>query len=357
MSTSMSASTSTSLQGQPTGAGIEDLLGEKLFLLADGATGTNLFAMGLESGEAPESWVLQHSDRVQALHQSFVDAGSDLFLTNTFGGTRHRLKLHGLDAQVGSLNRRAAQLAREVADKSGRQVIVAGSVGPTGEILAPLGKLDRADAIASFAEQIEGLVEGGIDLVWIETISAPDELEAAVEAARGFDIPVCATMSFDSAGRTMMGLTPRAFAGLAADFRLDGFGANCGVGAADLMSSVLGFMDAAPACPVIAKANCGIPRYQDGAIVYSGTVAQMSAYALLARAAGARIIGGCCGTKPEHIAAMRKALDRNNNPDFRVLAIEMALGEMSDGARRIATGQDELQASSRRSGAARRRRG
>ena len=166
--------------------GFEALLDEKSFLLADGATGTNLFAMGLESGEAPEAWILEHPDRVQALHQSFVDAGSDLFLTNTFGGTRHRLSLHGLDDQVGSLNRRAAQLAREVADKSGRRVLVAGSVGPTGEILAPLGKLERADAVASFAEQIEGLVEGGIDLVWIETISAPDELEAAVEAARAY---------------------------------------------------------------------------------------------------------------------------------------------------------------------------
>jgi len=337
--------------------GFEALLDEKSFLLADGATGTNLFAMGLESGEAPEAWILEHPDRVQALHQSFVDAGSDLFLTNTFGGTRHRLSLHGLDDQVGSLNRRAAQLAREVADKSGRCVLVAGSVGPTGEILAPLGKLERADAVASFAEQIEGLVEGGIDLVWIETISAPDELEAAVEAARGFDVPVCATMSFDSAGRTMMGLTPRAFAGLAADFGIDGFGANCGVGASDLMSSVLGFMDARPNSPVIAKANCGIPSYEDGQIVYSGTVEQMSAYALLARAAGARIIGGCCGTKPEHIAAMRQALDANDNPDFRVLAIEMALGQMSEGARRIAAGQDELQASSRRGGGGRRRRG
>ena len=337
--------------------GFEALLDEKSFLLADGATGTNLFAMGLESGEAPEAWILEHPDRVQALHQSFVDAGSDLFLTNTFGGTRHRLSLHGLDDQVGSLNRRAAQLAREVADKSGRRVLVAGSVGPTGEILAPLGKLERADAVASFAEQIEGLVEGGIDLVWIETISAPDELEAAVEAARGFDVPVCATMSFDSAGRTMMGLTPRAFVGLAADFGIDGFGANCGVGASDLMSSVLGFMDARPNSPVIAKANCGIPSYEDGHIVYSGTVEQMSAYALLARAAGARIIGGCCGTKPEHIAAMRQALDANDNPDFRVLAIEMALGQMSEGARRIAAGQDELQASSRRGGGGRRRRG
>ncbi|MEC8274338.1 MAG: homocysteine S-methyltransferase family protein, partial [Pseudomonadota bacterium] len=181
------------------------------------------------------------------------------------------------------------------------------------------------------------------------------ELEAAVEAARGFDVPVCATMSFDSAGRTMMGLTPRAFAGLAADFGIDGFGANCGVGASDLMSSVLGFMDARPNRPVIAKANCGIPHYEDGQILYSGTVEQMSAYALLARAAGARIIGGCCGTKPEHIAAMRQALDANDNPDFRVLAIEMALGQMSEGARRIAAGQDELQASSRRGGGRRRR--
>ena len=334
------------------GLGFEELLSEKGCLLADGATGTNLFAMGLESGEAPEAWLNEHPDRIQALHQSFVDAGSDLFLTNTFGGTKHRLKLHDLDGQVTELNRKAARLARDVADKAGRPVLVAGSVGP---ILAPLGSLEKADAVESFKEQMEGLVEGGVDLIWIETISAPDELEAAAEAARTFDVPVCATMSFDSAGRTMMGLTPRAFASLATDFNLDGFGANCGVGAADLMSSVLGFMDAKPTQPVIAKANCGIPSYEDGKIVYSGTVEQMASYALLARAAGAKVIGGCCGTKAEHIAAMRKALDEEQQPDFRVLAIELALGKMSEGARQIAIGQDALKSSERRSGNRRRR--
>ena len=342
---------------QASNSAFSTLLEERGALLADGATGTNLFAMGLESGEAPEAWLLEHPDRVQALHQSFVDAGSDLFLTNTFGGTKHRLKLHGLEGQVTSLNRTAARLAREVADNAERPVLVAGSVGPTGELLSPLGSLEKADAVTSFKEQIEGLVDGGIDLVWIETISAPDELEAAAEAARSFDIPVCSTMSFDSAGRTMMGLTPRAFASLAEDFNLDGFGANCGVGASDLMSSVLGFADAQPTAPIIAKANCGIPSYEDGKIVYSGTVEQMAAYAQLARAAGAKIIGGCCGTKAEHIAAMRKALDENDQPDFRVLAIELALGKMSDGARQIAIGQDALKHSTRRSGSNRRRKG
>jgi len=341
---------------QASNSAFDDLLSERGYLLADGATGTNLFDMGLESGEAPEAWLLEHPDRVQALHQSFVDAGSDIFLTNTFGGTRHRLKLHGLDDQVTSLNRTAARLARGIADEADRPVLVAGSVGPTGELLTPLGKLEKTDAVNSFKEQIEGLVEGGIDLVWIETISAPDELEAAAEAARSFDLPVCATMSFDSAGRTMMGLTPRAFASLAADFNLDGFGANCGVGAADLMSSVIGFADATPTQPIIAKANCGIPSYEDGKIVYSGTVEQMAAYAQLARAAGAKIIGGCCGTKPEHIRAMRSALDEEQHSDFRVLAIELALGRMSDGARQIAIGQDALKSSTRRGGGNRRRR-
>ena len=341
---------------QASNSAFDDLLSERGYLLADGATGTNLFDMGLGSGEAPEAWLLEHPDRVQALHQSFVDAGSDIFLTNTFGGTRHRLKLHGLDDQVTSLNRTAARLARGIADEADRPVLVAGSVGPTGELLTPLGKLEKTDAVNSFKEQIEGLVEGGIDLVWIETISAPDELEAAAEAARSFDLPVCATMSFDSAGRTMMGLTPRAFASLAADFNLDGFGANCGVGASDLMSSVIGFADATPTQPIIAKANCGIPSYEDGRIVYSGTVEQMAAYAQLARAAGAKIIGGCCGTKPEHIRAMRSALDEEQHSDFRVLAIELALGRMSDGARQIAIGQDALKSSTRRGGGNRRRR-
>ena len=162
---------------------IDALLAEKGVLLADGATGTNLFAMGLEAGEAPELWNETAPEKIAALHQNFVDAGADIILTNSFGGTRHRLKLHHAQDRVHELNKRAAEIARAVADKAGRKVIVAGSVGPTGELLVPLGAMTYEDAVDAFAEQIEGLKAGGAEIAWIETMSAPDEIRAAAEAA------------------------------------------------------------------------------------------------------------------------------------------------------------------------------
>jgi 5-methyltetrahydrofolate--homocysteine methyltransferase len=162
---------------------LDALLAEKGVLLADGATGTNLFAMGLESGEAPELWNESAPEKIAALHQGFVDAGADIILTNSFGGTRHRLKLHHAQDRVHDLNRRAAEIARGVADAAGRTVIVAGSVGPTGELMQPLGALSHEEAVDAFAEQMEGLRAGGADMAWIETMSSPDEIRAAAEAA------------------------------------------------------------------------------------------------------------------------------------------------------------------------------
>src|SRR4051812_33710013 len=142
-------------------------------LLADGATGTNYFRMGLDAGEAPELWNVDHPERVQELHRAFVDAGADIILTNTFGGNRHRLKLHRAEDRVFELNVRAAELAREVADAASRPVVVAGSVGPTGELFAPLGALTAVEAVEAFTEQIAALAAGGADVAWIETMSAP----------------------------------------------------------------------------------------------------------------------------------------------------------------------------------------
>src|SRR5208283_3070517 len=161
---------------------LQTLLAEGRPLLADGATGTNLFAMGLASGETPELWNAVHPDRIQALHRAFVDAGSDIVLTNSFGGNRRRLMLHGLEPRARELNRLAAQNARAVADRAGRPVVVAGSVGPTGDIFAPLGPLSEDEAVDVFVEQIEGLSDGGADVVWIETMSAADEIRAAARA-------------------------------------------------------------------------------------------------------------------------------------------------------------------------------
>lgn len=290
---------------------LSDLLAEKGVLLADGATGTNLFAMGLEAGEAPELWNETHPERITKLHQDFVDAGADIILTNTFGGTRHRLKLHHAQDRVHALNRRAAEIARAVADKAGRKVIVAGSVGPTGELLIPLGALSYEDAVTAFAEQMEGLKAGGVDVAWVETMSSPDEIRAAAEAAVKVGLPFTYTGSFDTAGKTMMGLHPKDIFGVAGDIGEGPLaaGANCGVGASDILSSLLDMTNANPSATVIVKGNCGIPEYRGAEIHYSGTPPLMAEYARLARDAGARIIGGCCGTSCGHLAAMRQALD------------------------------------------------
>ena len=287
------------------------LLSEGRPLLADGATGTNLFEMGLASGETPELWNDAHPDRIRTLQQAFVDAGSDIILTNSFGGNRRRLMLHNLQGRVRELNRMAAEISRDVADKSGRKVVVGGSLGPSGDLLAPLGPLTEDEAVEVFCEQIEGLKEGGADVIWIETMSAPDEIRAAARAAHALGMPYVATASFDTAGRTMMGLSPEAYAEMFEAFETPplAFGANCGVGAADLLVSVLGMTGRRPEAKVVAKANAGVPQWHGAHIHYSGTPELMGDYARLAADSGAAIIGGCCGNKPAHVAAMRKALD------------------------------------------------
>jgi 5-methyltetrahydrofolate--homocysteine methyltransferase len=287
------------------------LLASRDWLMADGATGTNLFNMGLASGEPPEFWNTDQPGNIRALYRGSVEAGSDIFLTNTFGGNAARLKLHNAQGRVRELNRVGAELGREIADAAGRPVVVAGSVGPTGEIFEPMGTLTHATAVEIFHEQAEGLKEGGADVLWIETISAPEEYRAAAEAAALAGMPWCGTMSFDTAGRTMMGVTSSALADLVETLPNPpiAFGANCGVGASDLMRTVMGFIAAGTHRPVIAKGNAGIPKYHDGHIHYDGTPELMAEYAVLARDAGVRIIGGCCGTMPEHLRAMRAALE------------------------------------------------
>lgn len=290
---------------------IDDLLQGRDWLLADGATGTNLFDMGLTAGDAPELWNATHPERIRQLHQSFVDAGSDIILTNSFGANRRRLMLHGAEGRTHELNRLAARIACEVADGAGRRVIVAGSVGPTGDLFEPLGPMTEAEATEVFAEQIEGLLEGGADVAWIETMSAMEEMRAAASAAARIGMPHIVTASFDTAGNTMMGVTPGAMiAEIAARHPgPHGIGCNCGVGASDLLCSVLAMTAAVPDALVVAKANCGVPQVGANGVTYSGTPEIMADYARLARDAGARIIGGCCGTRPEHVRAMRAALE------------------------------------------------
>lgn len=290
---------------------LSKMLAEKEFLLADGATGTNLFNMGLQSGDAPELWNVDEPEKITALYKGSVDAGSDLFLTNTFGGNASRLKLHSAEKRVRELNRIGAELGRELADKTARKVVVAGSVGPTGEIMEPVGSLSHELAVEMFHEQAEGLKEGGVDVLWVETISAPEEFRAAAEAFALADMPWCGTMSFDTAGRTMMGVTSADLVQLVESLPNPpiAFGANCGTGASDILRTILGFVAQGTERPIISKGNAGIPKYVHGHIHYDGTPELMAEYAVMARDAGARIIGGCCGTMPKHLVKMREALD------------------------------------------------
>lgn len=287
------------------------LLAEKGVLLADGATGTRLFDMGLTSGDPPEIWNETKPEKIRKLHQDFVDAGSDIVLTNSFGGTRHRLKLHNAQDRTHELNRLAAVIAREVADAAPRKVIVAGSVGPTGELLVPLGTLTYDEAVDAFIEQMAGLKDGGADVLWIETMSSPEEIQAAAEAAAKTGMPYVFTASFDTAGKTMMGLAPKDIHAVSAGLEVMplAVGANCGVGASDLLSSVLDMTASDPNAIVVAKANCGIPVIKGDKVEYTGTPELMADYTHLAIDAGARIIGGCCGTDCNHLTEMRKAID------------------------------------------------
>ncbi|MEM9779638.1 MAG: betaine--homocysteine S-methyltransferase [Pseudomonadota bacterium] len=293
---------------------LQTLLAERDWILADGATGTNLFNAGLEAGEAPELWNVDEPEKIRDLYRGAVDAGSDLFLTNSFGGTSARMKLHDAQDRVYELNKAAAMLAREIADAAPRPVVVAGSMGPTGEILEPVGTLSIEDAAAMFAEQARGLVDGGVDVLWAETISAPEELMAASLGIQTTGAPWCCTMSFDTAGRTMMGTTSEAMVQLIETLphKPLAFGANCGVGASDLLRTVRGMSMAAPTLPLIAKGNAGIPKFHEGHIHYDGTPELMADYAALARDSGAKIIGGCCGTGPEHLKAMRARLEAHD---------------------------------------------
>ena len=313
------------------------LLASRPWLLADGATGSNLFDMGLQSGDAPELWNTEHPDRIANLHRSFVDAGADIILTNSFGGTRYRLKLHRAENRVAELNIAAARIARQVADAAGREVVVAGSMGPTGEIMEPIGPLTFEQAKEAFAEQARSLKAGGADVLWIETMSSREEVEAAVAGAGTVGLPIVCTLSFDTNGRTMMGISPSDFAGIEKSLvpKLAACGTNCGVGASEVVACIHNLATAmGPDVVLVAKGNCGIPQYVDGAICYNGTPELMAIYARMALDAGARIIGGCCGTSPKHLRAMRDALDAHTKgaaPELETIV--STLGEVSTGAR------------------------
>lgn len=338
----------------------EQLLRDREWVLADGATGTNYFSMGLQSGDAPELWNVEHPDRVGLLHQQFIDAGADILLTNSFGGSAYRLNLHQAEHRVGELNAAAAAIARSCADASDRNVVVAGSMGPTGEILEPVGTLSVQAAESAFAEQARALAEGGADVIWLETMSSKEELQAAGAGAAESGLPIVATMTFDTNGSTMMGVPPPQLVDIYRETvpRLAAFGANCGVGAADLVGTLLSMRSHAEDQDLlVAKANCGIPQFVDGEIQYSGTPELMAEYARVARDCGARIIGGCCGTTPLHLAAMNRALlNHDPRPIPDIEAVVSALGPVTPGTHRVCSHSTAPTEEKRRSRQGRRRR-
>ena len=279
-------------------------------VLADGAIGTNLFLRGLETGASPEEWNIKKKDIVGQLHDDFIEAGSRIILTNSFGGSYSRLKLHGFQKRVGEINSSAADIARNSADKSNKTILVAGSVGPTGELFEPLGLLKHSDAIEIFHEQIDALANAGVDIIWIETLSALEEVRAAIEACNIVGLPICCTMSFDTNASTMMGVSPSKFADFCDEFDIFGYGGNCGIGPSEMIDTVVKLKtNTERKRHIIAKGNCGIPSFKDGEIVYEGSPEIMGEYAIIARKAGAKIIGGCCGTAPTHIRKMRETLE------------------------------------------------
>ena len=338
---------------------IAELLTTRPWLLADGATGTNYFDLGLQSGDAPELWNADHVERVASLHRRFIEAGADIVLTNSFGGNRYRLELHQSQNRVVELNRAAAEIAREEAERAGCPVVVAGSIGPTGEILEPVGALSIEQATEAFTEQALALAEGGADVIWLETLSSKEEMRAAGTAAATTGLPVIATMTFDTNGSTMMGFSPVELVALYRETvpRLAAFGANCGIGAADLIGALLAMSQQLTSDDtLVAKSNCGIPAFVDGRIHYSGTPELMSRYAELALDSGARIIGGCCGTTPEHLAAMRQALEAHSRREVPDLdAVVEVLGPVTAGTRACCDGIGSRPQRERKRSARRRR--
>ncbi|HKZ54376.1 MAG TPA: betaine--homocysteine S-methyltransferase [Anaerolineales bacterium] len=289
---------------------LTQLLQQQPTVLADGAMGTRLFDLGLQFGAAPEMWNLEHPQRVQEVHESYLQAGAKILLTNTFGANRFRLALHNLQPRVRELNLAAAAIARSAVEARAPDALVAGDIGPSGGILAPLGDMEYTDAVAGFAEQAAALVEGGVDVIWIETLSALEEMQSAIEGVRQVapDMPIIATMTFDTHGRTMMGVTPEQAASALPGMGAMAIGGNCGNGPDEILAVIEKMRGVAPQAVLVAKANAGIPRWEAGRSLYGAGPDDMAEYALGVAGAGARIIGACCGSTAEHLKAMAVAL-------------------------------------------------
>jgi 5-methyltetrahydrofolate--homocysteine methyltransferase len=302
--------TRRAIDGGAASAKFRAILDEGGPILADGAMGTMLFANGLQFGDPPETWNLAHPDVIRRIQRGYLAAGSRIVLTNTFGGNRLRLGLHGLQDRVDELNRTAAILLRAEVQSAGGTALVAGDIGPSGEIVAPLGTLDYDEAVEVFREQAASLVAGGVDLIWIETMSDLNEIKAAIQGVRQAapGIALVATMTFDTRGHTMMGVSPEDAVRHLAAWGADAIGGNCGNGPDELIPVIAKMHAEAPDVVLVAKSNAGMPELVDMQAVYRASPELMAGTALEMRDAGARIIGACCGSSPDHLRAMAESL-------------------------------------------------
>jgi len=282
-------------------------------LVADGATGSNLQRMGLRPGQPPEDLIIDNPDIVFKLEGMFVEAGSDIILTCTFGGTRLRMKDSKYRERAPEVNTRAAELARKAASAR-TDVLVAGSMGPTGQLVKPYGPLESDEAKATFAEQAKALAEGGVDLLLIETMFAFEETDAAFEGARSVtDLPIVVSFSYDRGTRTMMGVKPKDVLKRYKEKGATVVGANCGNTLENMELVIKEYCETAPGFPFWAKPNAGLPHMdiQTEQAVYDMGPEDMAAFANKYVSAGAKIVGGCCGSTPEHVAAIARAVKGN----------------------------------------------
>jgi 5-methyltetrahydrofolate--homocysteine methyltransferase len=288
-------------------------LEENETVLADGAMGTMLYQAGLKQDESPVSWNLTRPEQVAAVHRDYLQAGAQILLTNTFVANRFRLARMGLDTQLRKLNRAAVEILQSEVQAAGATALVAGDIGPCGELLAPYGSLEFDQARMGFAQQAEILLAAGVDLIWIETLSDLEEARAAIEGVRSISpgFPLIVTLTFDQQGRTMMGVTPEQALSALTSMEVSAMGGNCGNGPEEIIGVIEKMHMADPQAILVAKANAGIPQLVNGKPVYRAEPPAMAQYALKARSAGARIIGACCGSTPAHIRAMAQALTNN----------------------------------------------
>jgi len=293
-------------------SGLLETLASGRVLLCDGAMGTMLQGRGLQAGECPEQWNLTHPDVIGDVARLYIEAGSDIVETNSFGGTTIKLDNYGLAEQVGEINQRAAELARQVA---GADRYVFGSMGPTGALMEPYGDMCESDIRAMYREQIEGLVAGGVDGLYIETVLAIEEAKAALGAVKeSCDLPVIVTFTFDKTSkgeyRTMMGVSPSQVAAELVPLGADIIGSNCGRGIEDMINIAEQFRQETD-CYLMVQPNAGLPEVDEqGNTVFRATPQSMSEQLTVLLDAGVNIVGGCCGTTPDHIRAFREVLDR-----------------------------------------------